>query len=243
VELRQRVAPTSARRVISIDERVAALIAIPTAVVSAVLVREAAPVGRAVGQQPARLTALLGLTLLFQIFAVKVYRRFSVGVSAIPILASIFLANVGVAVSIAVAAALVQWLRTRGQLYKGLFDVGNFGLSAAAASVAFTLITPSRLLAAVIAGGVYVIVNNGLLSLAMSIAEGVGWRAIWSERFRWAHVHFALFGLVALVATVADEEAGIAGLAAVAAAPALMIAAMRQFGARTEAIGGTTADA
>jgi HD-GYP domain-containing protein (c-di-GMP phosphodiesterase class II) len=92
-----------------------------------------------------------------------------------------------------------------------------------------------RLPAAVFAGLVYAVVNNGLLCLAMSLAEHTPWSTIWFERFHWARFHFALFGPVALAATIAYEQIGTAGLVAFALPPALMILSVRQYLERTAA--------
>src|SRR4029078_4130291 len=88
---------------------------------------------------------------------------------------------------------------------------------------------------AIAAGLVYVIVNNGLLSLAMSLDEHVSWRKVWLERFHWARFHFLLFGPLALAATVAYREIGLLGLVAFTLPPALMILSVRQYLERTAA--------
>ena len=74
-----------------------------------------------------------------------------------------------------------------------------------------------------LAGAVYAAINNGLLCLAMSLAERTSFSAIWFERFHWARFHFVLFGPLALAATIAYEETGTAGLVAFALPPALMV--------------------
>jgi HD-GYP domain-containing protein (c-di-GMP phosphodiesterase class II) len=74
-----------------------------------------------------------------------------------------------------------------------------------------------------------------LLSLAMSLAEGVAWRSVWLERFHWARFHFALFGPLALAATIAYEQIGLLGLVAFTLPPALMILSVRQYLERTAA--------
>jgi HD-GYP domain-containing protein (c-di-GMP phosphodiesterase class II) len=78
-------------------------------------------------------------------------------------------------------------------------------------------------------------VNNGLLCLAMSLAERTPWTVIWFERFHWARFHFALFGPLALAATVAYQQIGTAGLVAFTLPPALMILSVRQYLERTAA--------
>jgi HD domain len=186
-----------------------------------------------VSDEPARVATLLALTLALQMFSVQVYGRGSVSVSAIGILASAFLFDTGTTMTIAVLAAFAQWLRRRTELYKGVFDAANFSLSAATASLVFQALGEWRLLAAVLAGLAYAVVNNGLLCLVMSYAERTPWSSIWFERFHWARFHFALFGPLALAATVAYEQIGTAGLVAFTLPPALMILSVRQYLERT----------
>src|SRR5256714_4045102 len=185
--------------------------------------------------EPVRMTTLLALTLALQMFSVRVYGRGSVSVSAIGILASAFLFDTGTTMAIAALAAIAQSIRSRSQLYKAVFDAANFAVAGAAASLIFQTVDGWRLPAAVLAGAVYAVVNNGLLCLAMSLAEHVPWRTIWFERFHWARFHFALFGPLALAATIAYEQIGTAGLAAFALPPALMILSVRQYLERTAA--------
>jgi hypothetical protein len=185
--------------------------------------------------EPARIATLLLLTLALQMFSVRVYGRGSVSVSAIGILASAFLFDTGTTMAIAALAAIAQSIRSRSQLYKAVFDASNFAVAGAAASLVFHAFDGWRLPAALLAGTVYAVVNNGLLCLAMSLAERTPWPAIWFERFHWARFHFALFGPLALAATIAYEQIGTAGLVAFTLPPALMILSVRQYLERTTA--------
>jgi hypothetical protein len=186
-------------------------------------------------EQPARIATLLALTIALQMFSVQVYGRGSVSVSAIGIVASAFLFDTGTTMAIAVLAVVAHWIRTRCELYKAVFDASNFALSGAAAALVFQLLDNWRVPAAVLAGAAFAVVNNGLLCLAMSLAERTPWTTIWFERFHWARFHFALFGPLALAATIAYKQIGIAGLVAFTLPPALMILSVRQYLARTTA--------
>jgi HD domain len=186
------------------------------------------------GESP-RIAALLVLTLVLQMFSVRVYGRGSVGVAAIGVLASVFLLDTSAAMLIAIAAATAQWVRRRGQLYKAVFDASNFALAAAASSLCFHALEQWPLVAASLAGVVYASVNNTLLCVAMSLGEHLPWRAVWSERFHWGRFHFALFGPVALAAATAYEHIGTAGLAAFALPPGLMALSVSQYLNRTAA--------
>ena len=188
-----------------------------------------------VSDQPSHVATLLALTLALQMFSVQVYGRGSVSVSAIGIVASAILFDPGTTITIAVLAAVAQWIRRGGAAYKGAFDISNFALAGAACSIAFEALSSWRLFAAVAAGVAFAGVNNGFLCLAMSFVERTPWRTIWFERFHWARFHFVLFGPLALAATIAYEQIGIAGLVAFTLPPALMILSVRQYLERTAA--------
>jgi len=81
--------------------------------------------------EPVRIATLLALTLALQMFSVRVYGRGSVSVSAIGVLASAFLFDIGTTMAIAVLAATAQWIRSRSQLYKAVFDAANFAVAGA----------------------------------------------------------------------------------------------------------------
>lgn len=220
-----------------LDQRVVVLVTGLAVAAFAGLVAGAQGLVTTVAHEPARVATLFALTLSLQMFSVQVYGRGSVSVSAIGIIASAFLFDTGTTMAIAVLAAVAQSIRRRPRphIYKSVFDAANFALSAAAASVIFHALNDWRVGAAVLAGAAFASINNGLLSLAMSLAERTPWTTIWFERFHWARFHFALFGPVALAATVAYEQIGIAGLLAFALPPALMILSVRQYLERTAA--------
>jgi hypothetical protein len=218
-----------------LDERVVMLIVALAIAGSAVFIVASPGLVATVSDQPLRVATLAALTLGLQMFSVQVYGRGRVGVSAIGILASAFLFDVGTAMTIAVLAAFAQWIRIRSESYKAAFDAANFALSAAAASLVFQTLDQWSLVAAALAGAAYVGINIGVLCFAMSLAEHTPWSTIWFERFHWARFHFALFGPLALAATLAYEQVGTAGLVAFALPPALMILSVRQYLERTTA--------
>jgi hypothetical protein len=228
-------APAPAEASSGLDERVVMLVIGLAITASAVLITAAQGLVTTVSEQPARVATLLALTIALQMFSVQVYGRGSVSVSAIGVIASAFLFDTGTAMAIAVLAAIAHWLRYRSQLYKLVFDASNFALAAAAASIVFQALDDWRLPAALLAGAVYAVVNNGLLCLAMSFAEHMPFSTIWFKRLHWARFHFAMFGPLALAATIAYEQIGTAGLAAFTLPPALMILSVRQYLERTAA--------
>ena len=219
----------------ALDQRVAALIAVLGTAASAAVVAGGGELQVALTGAPRRIAAILLLALVLQMFSIRVYGRGSVSVSAIGILAGVYLLPLGAAVVIAALVAAAQWLRSRTELYKGVFDISNYAVSAAAASLVFQALDAWRTPAAIAAGLAYVVVNNGVLSLAMSFAENMSWRTVWFERFHWARYHFALFGPLALAAAIAYREIGPLGLVAFTLPPALMILSVREYLERTTA--------
>jgi hypothetical protein len=228
------VASTAARR--PLDSGLGALIAAMAAVASAAVAVESTAIVSSLSTEAGRFGAVVTLTLVLQLFSIRVYGRGSVSVSAIGILAAVFLLDAGAAMTVAVLAALAQWVRSRGQAHKAIFDCANYALAAGAAALAYQAFGgQSQFLAALVAGGVYAGLNNGLLCLAMSLAEQTTWRSLWLERFHWARYHFVLFGPLALAAAIAYEQIGPLGLVAFALPPALMVLSVRQYLERTTA--------
>jgi putative nucleotidyltransferase with HDIG domain len=229
-------AAVAARGTGALDNRVSALIGALTAAAGAAIAIEVPTIAGTLSAQPGRVGTIAVLTFLLQLFSIRVYERGSVSVSAIGVLAAAFVLDTGTAMAIALLAAILQWLRSRGQLYKAVFDGANFVLSAGAAALTFgALQGAGRFVAALVAGCVYAGINNGSLCLAMSLTEGIAWRTIWLERFHWARYYFVSFGPLALAAAIAYRDVGIAGLVAFALPPALMIVSVRQYLERTTA--------
>jgi hypothetical protein len=220
----------------SADARVSVLIGAVTVSAGAGIALALPTIAHTASADPRRVASMLALTLVLQLFSVPVYGRGSFGVSAIGILAAAFLLNTGTGVAVAVVAALLQWARRRSDFDKAIFDAGNLALAAGAAGLTFhALAGTSRFLAAALAGCAYAALNNGLVCLAMSLAENAGWRAVWRERFHWARYYFLLFGPLALVAETAYRLMGEQGLVAFTLPPALMMLSARRYLERTEA--------
>jgi len=220
----------------SVDPRVSALIGVVAASAAGGIALALPTIAHTASGDPRRVASMLALTLVLQLFSVPVYGRGGFGVSAIGILAAAFLLNAGTAMAIAVVVALVQLARRRTDLDKAIFDAGNLALAAGAAGLTFhALDGTSRLLAAAVAGCIYAALNNGLVCLAMSLAEKTDWRAVWQERFHWARFYFLLFGPLGLVAETAYRLMGVQGLVAFTVPPALMMLSARRYLERTAA--------
>jgi putative nucleotidyltransferase with HDIG domain len=225
-----------------VDSAVALLIGLVTAGTAAITVATASTTLAVVTQRPLDFVVFLVLALALQLFAVEVVGGGRIGVSAVAILASGVALGVGPAIAIAITTAALNWLiHGRTLLHRGVFDVGNFAVSAAAGAA---IVEAARwvggdaglVLGSFAAGTTYSLVNNALLCLAIGATIHKPARAIWNERFRWARWHYVTFGPLALACAVAYEQIGILGLAAFAFPPALVLLSVRQYLDRTRAL-------
>jgi hypothetical protein len=88
-----------------LDERVVILIIVLAIVACRGLIAASHGLVATASAEPARVSTLLALTLALQMFSVRVYGRGSVSVSAIGVLASAFLFDIGTTMAIGVLAA------------------------------------------------------------------------------------------------------------------------------------------
>jgi ribonuclease P protein subunit RPR2 len=145
----------------------------------------------------------------------------------------------GAGLVVGIACGLAQWLRSRGLLYRAVFDCAQFALSTAAASEAYAGVVAigdsdlGRVLGALAAGVVYAAVNNALLCAAIGFDNDLDPREVWRERFRWARFHYLSFGPLALAAVEAKHAIGLVGLAAFTLPPGLLLLSVRQYVERT----------
>ena len=229
----------SSRPAGGLEPRVVGLILLVAIGASAGIVALSGTTITALTADPRETVTLLGLVLVLQVISIQVYGRGSMSVSAVGLLTVGFQLGAGPAMTMAALAALVQWARARGVFYKAVFDIGNFAITAGAGAAVYGAVmlagssTALRLIAATLAGLVYSVVNNGLLCLAISLAEGESFERVWLERFHWARYYFMTWGPLALAATMAYEYIGVAGFLAFVLPPALMLISWRDYLRRT----------
>jgi HD-GYP domain-containing protein (c-di-GMP phosphodiesterase class II) len=225
-----------------LDASVAVLIALVAAAAAAVVVVTLPATIEVARTRPLEFAAFFVLTLGLQLLSVSGYGTGGEGVSAMGMLAAGFALGPGPAMQIAIAAAIVQWLRARGILHRAVFDAADFSLSAGAAAFIYVFAAQSTdstalLLAGAAAAGVaFKTINTGLLCVAMALSEGVSPLAVWRERFRWASLHYLAFGPLAFVIMRSYEELGLIGLAAFSIPPALMSLSVRQYLEKTRTL-------
>jgi putative nucleotidyltransferase with HDIG domain len=220
--------------------RVNALITLVASAASAAFVLLADDAWRAASEHPQQLLVFVGLAVSLQLAAVEIYGRGALSFSGMGILATGFALGPGCGMVAAVLVAAINLFIQRGRrLERAAFNAANLALSAAAAAGLYAVLGASewtaaaRLIPAVGAGIVFMVVNIGLLSLAMSLAEGLPIKSIWRERFQWFTPYYVVSGPLALATTVAFEGAGLTGLLAFGLPPAILMISIRQYIART----------
>jgi len=193
----------------------------------------------ALSARPSELVGLLLLTLFLQGVSVDVYRRGSISVAGIGLLAIGLACGVAAAMAAAILSAAVHAARRRPRPYKVVFNAATFALAAAAGTGVFELGTDGsgsdlrRVGVSIATGVAFTALNLGLLTVAMALAERQDPVRVWRERFHWLTIHYVAFGPLALGAVTAYEKLGLAGLAAFALPPALMTFSVHQYANRT----------
>jgi HD-GYP domain-containing protein (c-di-GMP phosphodiesterase class II) len=172
---------------------------------------------------------------------VEVYGRGSFTFAGAGLLATAFVLGVGAAIIAAAFVALVVLVRSKGRVHRAAFNAGALALAASAGGGAFAGLTTSssggwsQLLAALVAGAAFLVVNIALMCTAMGASEHVDPRSIWRERFAWLSPYYLASGVLGLAVAVAYERMGVAGLVAFALPPAFMMLSIRQYLDRTKA--------
>jgi diguanylate cyclase (GGDEF)-like protein/putative nucleotidyltransferase with HDIG domain len=155
-------------------------------------------------------TALVGVG---QALAIQVDDG-SISVSAVGTIAGVALFDVRVALLLAVTCSVVEWSARRSALHQVLFNIGGLSLAGLAAGGVFALareISPHHLafyLAGITAGGVYFLINTGLLAIALALEGHEDWLGAWRERFTWLVPYYLVYGLVGALIAVAYQAIG-----------------------------------
>jgi hypothetical protein len=171
----------------------------------------------------------VGITVLLQLMAVRTRSRYAVSGSGIALLAAGFTLGTGAAILAALTLACVHSLRSRPPLHRALFNASVFVLAAAAAASLYHLLETgsgsagARLAWALAAASAYWAINNGLLALAMGLAEGRSPIALWRERLSWITPHYFVAAIVAVAATAAYADFGLFALLVLGLPPALVL--------------------
>jgi putative nucleotidyltransferase with HDIG domain len=218
-----------------------ALITAVASAATAALVLSAPGAFEAASARPLAFLAFVGITVLLQVVAVPVYNRGSISFAGTGLLALGFSFGAGAAIAVAILMGVVSLVVRRGRFNRGVFDAAQWALATGAGVAVYHGLSASgnamssRFGAAILAGTVAMLVNLGLLSFAMSLAEGTRAIEVWRERFRWFTPYYLASGPLAFALAVAHEELGLTGVLAFALPPVFMMISVRQYLARTRA--------
>jgi diguanylate cyclase (GGDEF)-like protein/putative nucleotidyltransferase with HDIG domain len=143
----------------------------------------------------------------------------SVSVSAVGALAAAAMLGPRAALPLALVVIAVQWWSGRPQIHQLAYNLGSLSLASLAAAGIFeaaaSLGGSNPLVIAAtgaVAGGVYYLINTGLLAAAMGLEGHESAFALWRERFAWLAPHYATFGAVAGAMAIANRAIGLYGL-------------------------------
>jgi hypothetical protein len=209
--------------------QVRVLVGLVVAAAAGSLVAAAGQALEEISDRPGTFAGFLAVTVALQLMAVRIRDRGAISVAGIAFLATGFTFGPGGAILSALVAAAVHALRSRPPLHRAVFNAASFSLAAAAGSGLYHLLesadttTGEQLVIALASGGVFALLNVGLLTLAMGISERRGLIAVWSERLRWLTPYYVAFGVLALASTLAYEDFGFLALLAFALPAALLV--------------------
>ena len=215
------------------------LISLVASAATAIIALTAVSTWHAVSARPWTFLVFCALALTLQLVQVEVYNRGATSFASSGLLAIGFVFTPGAAMVVAGVMGFVILMARRGRLNRGVFDAAQLSLAAGAGAFVFHSVGASdwgpsaRIGPAVAAGAAYMVVNSGLLCLAMSLADGTKFLEVWQERFRWLIAYYLCAGPLALALTVAYEKIGVIGLLAFTLPPAAMMFSVRQYVSRT----------
>lgn len=213
---------------------VAALIGGVALAAGAVFATQAAATAHAVAHRPVAFAGLLVAACILQLHVIEVPGEGKVSFSSVAILAAAFYLGAGPGMLVAGTAIAVRVAATRARLDRGLFDVACLALAAAAAEGTFRLAhaldqqADDRFGPSVFAAALFYVVNVGLLSVAMGLAEGERPFRVWKHRFRWLAPWMLAVGPYAELTVALYREAGIVGIAGMVVMPFALVTPIRR---------------
>ena len=231
--------PTAAAPTPHDSNRVAAFITLVACVASVVLAQSVTSSWHVVAHRPLAFATFLVLTLVLQVIVVDVYGRGTLSFAGTGLLATGIAFGVGPgdgrrrarrrraarADPQPAAPRRVQ----RGEL-RALGGGGRLRLPPVPRGGPQHVRAPRSV---VLARAAYCVVNVGLLTIVMSLAEGLRPLAVWNERFRWFTPYYLVSGPLAVALTSAYSSVGLVGMLAFTMPPAMMMLSIRQYVSRT----------
>jgi hypothetical protein len=204
-----------------------------------VLGLEAGPAWRTIHGQWPSFAIFAVVTFGLQLVSVQVYDRGAFSFAGSGMLALGFAFGVGAAMAVSATMGLINLVRRRGRLNRGIYDAAQWALAAGAGAACYRAFGTGeasaliRLGPALLGAAAFFLVNIGLLTTAMSVSEVRDPRAVFRERFSWMIPYHLVSGLLALALVIAYERMGTVGLVAFAAPPAFMMLGVHQYLAKT----------
>ncbi len=189
--------------------------------------------GIAAKAHPVAFAAFFVLTAALMLLADDIYASDSISVAGVMLLATGFTFGIGAGILAGILAAGVHAVRRHAKPHKAVFSAASLGMAAGAGAAVYHGLPHSgpplqALVPGFAAGFAFWIVNVSLLTLLMSVSQGVGLRRLWNESFRRFTFQYLAFGPLAVACAIAYERVGLVGLFAFALPPALLIASLQQ---------------
>jgi diguanylate cyclase (GGDEF)-like protein/putative nucleotidyltransferase with HDIG domain len=161
------------------------------------------------------LVTIIVLVGLGQVLSLEVEETGSISVSAVGALAAAAIIGPRAAIALALTMSAVEWSARRAVFHQLLFNVGALSLASLAAAAIFSVHVFSGALATgvfvasgLLAGLVYMVVNMGLVSIAVGVEGRESPLRVWRERFAWLAPHYAVYGFIAAVIYEAYKPIG-----------------------------------
>jgi diguanylate cyclase (GGDEF)-like protein/putative nucleotidyltransferase with HDIG domain len=160
------------------------------------------------------LVTIIVLVGLGQVLSLEVEETGSISVSAVGALAAAAIIGPRAALALALTMSAVEWSARRAVFHQLLFNVGALSLASLAAAAIFsvhlsgTIGTGVFVASGLLAGLVYMVVNMGLVSLAVGVEGRESPMRVWRERFAWLAPHYAVYGFIAAVIYEAYKPIG-----------------------------------
>jgi diguanylate cyclase (GGDEF)-like protein/putative nucleotidyltransferase with HDIG domain len=214
VERRQAVRPHNvpAPRFFSVPKRLAFLVGL-VGILGTTAGLLAAVFGNS--QDIVGLVTIIVLVGLGQVLSLEVEETGSISVSAVGALAAAAIVGPRAAIALAITMSAVEWSARRAVFHQLLFNVGALSLASLAAAAIFSvhlfsgaIQTGVFVASGLLAGLIYMVVNMGLVSIAVGVEGRESPMRVWRERFAWLLPHYAVYGFIAAVIYEAYKPIG-----------------------------------
>ena len=160
------------------------------------------------------LVTIIVLVGLGQVLSLEVEETGSISVSAVGALAAAAIVGPRAAIALAITMSAVEWSARRAVFHQLLFNVGALSLASLAAAAIFAVHIPGQIgtgifvASGLLAGLVYMVVNMGLVSIAVGVEGRESPLRVFRERFAWLAPHYAVYGFIAAVIYEAYKPIG-----------------------------------